>query len=58
MKIIYNIPIEVNQKQYNVCMNTLSGIVAGRVEDGKYYIKVLLMRYKKNIKRLLNNYQE
>ena len=58
MKIIYNIPIEVNQKQYNVCMNTLSGIVAGRVADGKYYIKVLLMRYKKNIKRLLNNYQE
>ena len=41
MKIIYNIPIEVNQKQYNVCMNTLSGIVAGRVADGKYYIKVL-----------------
>jgi hypothetical protein len=57
MKIIYNTPIEVNQKQYNVCMNTLSGIVAGRVSDGKYYIKVLWMRYKKSVQQVLNNYQ-
>jgi hypothetical protein len=38
-------------------MNTLSGIVAGRVSDGKYYIKVLLMRYKKSVQQVLNNYQ-
>jgi hypothetical protein len=57
MKIIYNTPIEVNQKQYNVCMNTLSGIVAGRVSDGKYYVKVLFMRYKKKVQQVLNNYQ-
>lgn len=56
MEIIYNQPIEVNQKQYNVCMNTLSGIVAGRMSNGKYYIKVLLIRYKKDVKRILNNY--
>jgi len=57
MKIIYNTPIEVNHKQYNVCMNTLSGIVAGRVSDGKYYVKVLFMRYKKKVQQVLNNYQ-
>lgn len=58
MEITYNTPIEVNQKQYNVCMNTLSGIVAGRIADDKYYIKVLWMRYKKEVKRILNNYQD
>jgi hypothetical protein len=58
MKIIYDTPIEVNQKQYNVCMNTLSGIVAGRVLDGKYYIKVLLMRYKKSVQLILNTYNK
>jgi hypothetical protein len=58
MKIIYNTPIEVNQKQYNVCMNTLSGIVAGRVSDGKYYIKVLWMRYKKSVQQTLNTYDK
>jgi hypothetical protein len=57
MKIIYNTPIEVNQRQYNVCMNTLSGIVAGRISDGKYYIKVWLMGYKKSVQQVLNNYQ-
>lgn len=56
MEIIYNTPIEVTQKQYNVCMNTLSGIVAGRVDDGKYYIKVLLMKYKKQVNQVLINY--
>ena len=56
MEIIYNKPIEVTQRQYNICMNTLSGIVAGRIDDGKYYIKVLLMKYKKNVKNVLTNY--
>ena len=58
MKIIYDTPIEVNQKQYNVCMNTLSGIVAGRVSDGKYYIKVLWMRYKKSVQQTLKTYDK
>jgi hypothetical protein len=57
MEIIYNTPIEVNKKQYDACMNTLSGIVAGRVSDGKYYIKVFLMRYKNNVKQILNKYK-
>jgi hypothetical protein len=56
MEILYNTPIEVTQKQYNICMNTLSGIVAGRFDNGKYYIKVLLMKYKKEVKRVLTNY--
>lgn len=34
-------PFEVTEKQYNICMNVLSGIVAGRTENGKYYLKIM-----------------
>jgi hypothetical protein len=57
MEIRYNVPIEVTQRQYNICMNNLSGIVAGRVDDGKYYIKIFLMKYKKEVQRVLINYK-
>jgi hypothetical protein len=57
MEIRYNVPIEVTQRQYNICMSSLSGIVAGRVENGKYYIKVFLMKYKKEVQRVLINYK-
>ena len=57
MEIKYNTPIEVNQKQYNVCMSRHSGICAGRTENGKYFIKVLFMKYAKEVARDLKNYQ-
>lgn len=57
MEIRYNVPIEVTQRQYNICMNNLSGIVAGRVDDDKYYIKIFLMKYKKEVQRVLINYK-
>jgi hypothetical protein len=56
MIIQYNTPIEVNQKQYGVCMTKHQGICAGRKDGDKYYIKVLFMKYAKDVKRdLLNN---
>ena len=53
MEIKYNIPIEVSQTQYNRLMNECDGIVAGRKEDGKYYIKVWLMKYVNYVKDIL-----
>jgi hypothetical protein len=57
MTIQYNTPIEVNQKQYNICMSRHHGICAGRKDkNGKYFIKVLLMKYAKEVEKdLLNN---
>jgi hypothetical protein len=55
MEIKYNTPIEVNQKQYGICMSRHHGICAGRTENGKYYIKVLFMRYAKEVARDLKN---
>jgi len=56
MKIQYDTPIEVNQTQYNICMRRHHGICAGRIENGKYFIKVLLMKYAKGVEKdLLNN---
>ena len=56
MELKYNTPIEVNQKQYNICMSRHHGICAGRKDGDKYYIKVLLMKYAKDVDRdLINN---
>jgi hypothetical protein len=54
-KLIYNILIEVNQKQYNVCMNKFNGICAGKKENGKYFIKVLFMKYNKEVEQFLKD---
>lgn len=43
--IQYDTPIEVTIPQYNNIMRKCAGIVAGRKADGKYYIKVLLIKY-------------
>jgi hypothetical protein len=56
MEIKYNTSIEVNKKQYGICMSRHNGICAGRIENGKYYIKVLLMKYAKDVETdLINN---
>jgi hypothetical protein len=49
MEIKYNTPIEVNQKQYGICMSRHHGICAGRTGNGKYFIKVLFMKYVKDV---------
>lgn len=43
--IEYNVPFEVTQTQYNILMNHFAGVVAGREEEGKYYIKVWYEKY-------------
>ncbi len=53
MKIEYNKPIEVTQKQYGRIMTELKGVCAGKVENGRYYIKVWIMSWKKNVQLIL-----
>ena len=53
MIIEYNKPIEVTQKQYGRIMTELKGVCAGKVEDGKYYIKIWLMSWKQNVQWIL-----
>ena len=53
MKIEYNKPIEVTQRQYGRIMTELKGVCAVKVENGKYYIKVWIMSWKKNVQWIL-----
>lgn len=53
MEIQYNKPIEVSQKQYGRIMTELKGVCAGKVENGKYYIKVWIMSWKSNVQWIL-----
>lgn len=55
MEIKYDTPIEVTEKQFTILMSTCGGIVAGRQEKGKFYIKVWFMKYVDHVKRILEN---
>jgi hypothetical protein len=57
MEIKYDTPVEVNERQYNASMRLLSGIVAGRIENGKYYIKIWFMKYVPYLTQILNSLQ-
>jgi len=52
--IQYDTPVEVTEKQYRELTNKFSGIIAGRKEDGKFYIKLWMMKYKFLIEEILN----
>lgn len=51
----YDTPIQVTEAQYNVVMRKCSGIVAGRVDCGKFYIKLWMMKYSKFVLQILNS---
>ena len=53
MEIKFNEPIEVSAKQYGRIMSELKGVCAGRIDNGKYYIKIWLMAWKKNVQWIL-----
>lgn len=53
IEIKYDTPIEVTEKQYKRLMNECSGIVAGRQEGGRFYIKVWAMRYVNYVRRII-----
>ena len=54
-EIEYNVQIEVTKKQYNIAISRLNGIIAFRKDNNKFYIKPLLMKYKKHIQSILNS---
>lgn len=53
MEVEYNKSIEVTQSQYSRIMTELKGVCAGKVENGKYYIKVWIMSWRKNVEWIL-----
>lgn len=55
MIIKYDVPFEVTKNQYNALMKDCSMIVAGRIDNGKYIIKVWMMKYVKYVYLILNS---
>lgn len=54
IKVQYNMSIEVSKVKYHELVHKFSGIIAHRVENNRYFIKVWIMRYKKRIEEILN----
>ncbi len=45
----YNKPMEVTEGQYKKLMTKCAGIVAGRVVQGQYFIKLMIVKYRKYV---------
>lgn len=55
IEVKYDEQIEVTKEKYHKLMLKCQGIVAGREEDGKYYIKVWMPRYASIVESILNS---
>jgi hypothetical protein len=56
MKIEYDKPFKVTEKQYYSIMNKLQGAVAGRRdEEGNFLIKLWMLKYENVVKNILEN---
>ena len=53
MKLEYDIPEEVTERQYNALMSRCAWIVAGQVLDGKYFIKLWVTKHREYIKKVI-----
>lgn len=53
-KVYYDTPVEVPKNVYYKLMDEFAEIVAGSFIEGKYYIKLWDMRYKKELNNRLN----
>lgn len=51
--IQYDVPILVTEDQYRRLIVKCAGIIAHRQEEGKFYIKVLLMKHANFVKNIL-----
>lgn len=55
MKIELDTPIEVSETQYYILMHNMQGVIAGRKDGDRYFIKCWLMRYKNIVEKIINN---
>jgi hypothetical protein len=55
MEVKFNKPIEVSKKHYDKIMTQLKGVCAGKIENEKYFIKIWLMHWKKDVELILKS---
>lgn len=53
MNIEFDKEIEVTKEQYQKITHNFCGVVAHRVQDDKYYIKLWSMKYASGIQKIL-----
>lgn len=57
MEIKYNVPIEVSKTQFEKLRVQAAGWIAFKEHQGKFFIKVFFMCYKKEINNIIVKYQ-
>lgn len=50
----YDMPIEVTRSQYAALMTRFCGVIAGREDAGRYYVKVWLMGYAGRVQQVID----
>lgn len=56
MNLYYNQPFEASQALYDKLRIRFKGIIAYRVENGKYYIKLWGIDYRKELEKFIENW--
>ena len=51
MEVLYDTPIEVNKTDYDILKVEFAQIIAHREENGRYWIKLWDMRFKKHLQK-------
>ena len=55
----YNTKVEVTQEVYNLLMNDpYAGTCAGKEEDGKYYLKLLMPTFRKYLNKVITKIKQ
>lgn len=54
IKLEYNVPIEVTKSQQDVIKRMGAGLVAHGEENGKFWIRPLIMKFKEPIEEIEN----
>lgn len=53
MNLEYDTPVEVTEKQYRAIMPKWNWVVCGREENGKYFIKLWVTKYRGHVQQIL-----
>ncbi len=54
MKLEYDIPEEVTEKQFRAVMANCGGLLCGKQENGKFLIKLWLTKYRSYVLNIID----
>lgn len=55
IELTYDVPVEISAMAFKIIMGPFAGTCAGREENGRYYIKPWMLRYKEQLEKIIES---